>query len=58
MSNPTFTDDASLRLAELDEKWRGARRDLVERHLETLEIMGEIQRDDAGRYYLPVRAMQ
>jgi len=35
---------------EATSTFRGARRDLVERHLETLAIMGEVQRDESGRY--------
>ncbi|HEX7120504.1 MAG TPA: DNA methyltransferase [Longimicrobiales bacterium] len=31
--------------------FRGARRDLVERHLETLAIMGEVQKDGEGRFH-------
>jgi hypothetical protein len=31
--------------------YRGARRDTVAKHLETLAVFGEVARDDAGRYY-------
>lgn len=31
--------------------FKGARRKLVARHLETLEILGEVRRDEQGRYH-------
>jgi len=42
-ATPATVDEATA-------TFRGARRDIVERHLETLAIMGEVQRDEAGRY--------
>ncbi|HEX6938417.1 MAG TPA: hypothetical protein VF158_03330, partial [Longimicrobiales bacterium] len=41
---------APATVEEATSAFRGARRDLVERHLETLAIMGEVQRDEAGRF--------
>lgn len=37
--------------------FRGAKRDLVERHLDTLAIMGEVVRPEAGRYRLASGAL-
>ena len=42
--------DSPATVEEATSAFRGARRDLVERHLETLAIMGEAQRDEAGRF--------
>jgi hypothetical protein len=36
---------------EIASTFRGARRQLVVRHLETLEILGEVRRDDQGRFH-------
>lgn len=37
--------------ADISDRFRGARQNLVERHLETLEILGEARRTDDGRYH-------
>lgn len=43
-STPSTTEEAAA-------YFHGARRDLVHRHLETLEFMGELGVDDQGRYH-------
>lgn len=43
--------EAPLTVDEAVAAFRGARRELVERHLETLEIMGEVRRAEEGRYH-------
>ena len=46
---PISVDDAVRRFT-------GAKRDIVERHLETLRLLGELQRDEDGRYGVPAGA--
>ena len=46
---PISVDDAVKRFA-------GARRDVVERHLETLRLLGELRLADDGPYGVPVAA--
>lgn len=46
-----YNEYVEARPAEWPEtRFRGARRDLVARHLETLAILGEVRVTDAGRY--------
>ncbi|HEX7049857.1 MAG TPA: hypothetical protein VF188_06550 [Longimicrobiales bacterium] len=43
--------DTPVSVEEAAAAFRGARRELIERHLETLEIMGEVARDGDGRFH-------
>jgi hypothetical protein len=46
---PISVDDAVKRFT-------GAKKEIVERHLETLALLGELQKGDDGRYGVPVAA--
>lgn len=46
-----LVDAGPVSVEEAAEAFKGARRDLVERHLETLAIMGEIQRTEDGVFH-------
>jgi hypothetical protein len=39
-----------MTIDEVKESFSGAKRDLVQRHLETLALMGEVTVDGDGRY--------
>lgn len=45
LATDSLTADAAMR------RFRGARRDLVARHLETLALMGEVHEGEGGRYF-------
>jgi hypothetical protein len=47
-------EEAPGSAADLSDRFRGARQNLVERHLETLVLLGEARRSKDGRYH-PVR---
>ena len=47
---------APISVEEAVKRFTGAKRDIVERHLETLALLGELQRGDDGRYGVPVAA--
>ncbi|HEY5055770.1 MAG TPA: hypothetical protein VII58_06395, partial [Acidobacteriaceae bacterium] len=42
---------APLSIEDALVRFKGAKRDLVQRHLETLALMGEMWVDDGGRYH-------
>lgn len=45
-----FATEAPVSIERAMERFVGAKRELVERHLETLAILGEVQRLEDGRY--------
>jgi len=45
---------APISVDEATKRFTGAKRDIVERHLETLRLLGELRLADDGRYGVPV----
>jgi hypothetical protein len=45
-----FTNARPMTIDEVKESFAGAKRELVQRHLETLALMGEVTVDAEGRY--------